>query len=292
MKKTLNVLGFILSLLILALPLGVFAQGTPTGVTTESGDPLDTRPVIDGVVEEKLVVESRVLPYDHVREADILWQRKIWRVIDVREKMNKSFAYPERPFFNILMEAATSGEITVYGTDDDKFTYPLTKEEVASKASKIDTVITFDIETYEEKMEVTRNDINPEDIKRFRIKEIWFFDEESSEMRVRILGIAPIKDVLNEDDGSFAYEEPLFWVYYPNAREVLARERAFNPGNGASPLSWEDILEFRYFSSYIYKKENEFNERLKDYLSGIDILYEGEKIRNEIFNWEQDLWSY
>ena len=71
MKKTLNVLGFMLSLLILALPLGVFAQGTPTGVTTESGDPLDTRPVIDGVVEEKLVLESRVLPYDHVREADI-----------------------------------------------------------------------------------------------------------------------------------------------------------------------------------------------------------------------------
>ena len=157
MKKTLNVLGFMLSLLILALPLGVFAQGTPTGVTTESGDPLDTRPVIDGVVEEKLVLESRVLPYDHVREADILWQRKIWRVIDVREKMNKSFAYPERPFFNILMDAATSGEITVYGTDDDKFTYPLTKEEVASKASKIDTVITFDIETYEEKMDKIYN---------------------------------------------------------------------------------------------------------------------------------------
>ena len=110
-------------------------------------------------------------------------------------------------------------------------------------------------------------------------------------MRVRILGIAPIKDVLNED-GSFAYEEAMFWVYYPHARELLGSEKAFNPGNGASPLSWEDMLEFRYFSSYIYKKENEFNERLKDYLTGIDILYEGEKIRNEIFNKEQDLWSY
>ena len=83
MKKTLNVLGFILSLMVFVLP-GAFAQ-TPTGVTTESGEPLDTRPVIDGVVEEKLVIESRVLPYDHVREADILWQRKIRRVIDVRE---------------------------------------------------------------------------------------------------------------------------------------------------------------------------------------------------------------
>lgn len=291
MKKTLNVLGLIMSLMVFVMPMGLFAQGAPTGVTTESGEPLDDRPVIDGVVEEKLVIESRVLPYDHVREADILWQRKIWRVIDTREKMNKPFAYPERPFFTILLDAAINGDITVYSPEDDKFTVPLTQEEVEGKASRIDTVVTFDIETYEEKITVTRNDINPEDIKRFRVKEVWFIDEESSEMRVRILGIAPIKDVLNED-GSFAYEEAMFWVYYPHARELLGREKAFNPGNGASPLSWEDMLEFRYFSSYIYKKENEFNERLKDYLTGIDILYEGEKIRNEIFNKEQDLWSY
>ncbi len=291
MKKTLNVLGLIMSLMVFVMPMGLFAQGAPTGVTTESGEPLDDRPVIDGVVEEKLVIESRVLPYDHVREADILWQRKIWRVIDTREKMNKPFAYPERPFFTILLDAAINGDITVYSPENDKFTVPLTQEEVAAKASRIDTVVTFDIETYEEKITVTKNDINPEDIKRFRVKEVWFIDEESSEMRVRILGIAPIKDVLNED-GSFAFEEAMFWVYYPHARELLGSEKAFNPGNGASPLSWEDMLEFRYFSSYIYKKENEFNERLKDYLTGIDILYEGEKIRNEIFNKEQDLWSY
>lgn len=213
MKKTLNVLGLIMSLMVFVMPMGLFAQGAPTGVTTESGEPLDDRPVIDGVVEEKLVLESRVLPYDHVREADILWQRKIWRVIDTREKMNKPFAYPERPFFTILLDAAINGDITVYSAEDDKFTIPLTQEEVASKASKIDTIVTFDIETYEETTTVTKNDINPEDIKRFRVKEVWFIDEESSEMRVRILGIAPIKDVM--EDGVFAYEEPLFWVYYP-----------------------------------------------------------------------------
>lgn len=291
MKKTLKKLGFVLSLVVMLMPLGLFAQGTPTGITTESGEPLDARPVIDGVVEERLVLDHRVLPYDHVREADIMWQRKIWRVIDVREKMNKPFAYPERHFFSILLDAAVDGDITVYSTENDKFTIPLTAEEVASKGTRIDTVVTFDIETYEEKIEITRNEINPDDIKRFRVKEVWFIDEESSEMRVRILGIAPLKDVLDEN-GTFLYEEPLFWVYYPHAREVLAKERAFNAGNGASPLSWEDIMEARYFASYIIKRENEFDQRLQDYLSGVDILYEGEKIKNEIFNKEQDLWSY
>ena len=291
MKKTLNVLGLTFSLVLIMLaPQGAIAQGTPVG-TTESGDPIETRPVIDGVVEKKLVVDHRVLPYDHVREADILWEKRVWRVIDVREKMNKTFSYPERPFFSILLDAAVNGDITVYSTEDDKFTIPLTPEEVASKGTVTDTIVAFDIETYEERIEVTRNEINPDDVKRFRIKEIWYFDEESSEMRVRILGIAPLKDV-TDDEGVFLYEDALFWVYYPHAREVLAKERCFNIGNDASPLSWEDIFEFRYFASYIFKESNEFDQRLGDYLSGIDILYEGEKIKNEIFNWEQDLWSY
>ena len=262
----------------------------PETVITESSDPGADAP-LDDVVEKTLTDEKPVLAYDPVREADIFWEKRIWRVIDTREKMNQPFMYPERPFSTILLDAAMEGDITVYSTEDDKFSYALTPEEVAAKTSATDTITTYDPDTYEEKIEVVRNDLNPEDIKRFRMKEIWFFDEESSTMQVRILGIAPLRDVF-DDDGNFLYEDPMFWVYYPEAREVLARERVFNINNDASPTTWEDILEMRYFSSYIWKQSNVQDRRLQDYLTGVDLLLEGQKIKQEIFNFEQDLWSY
>ena len=155
----------------------------------------------------------------------------------------------------------------------------------------MDTIITFDPETYEEQIQVVRNDLNPEDIKQFRVKEIWFFDEESSRLDVRILGMAPLRDEYDEN-GNYKYTLPLFWVYYPECREILARYPVFNPGNDASPLSWEDLLEMRYFSSFISKESNVYDRKVQDYLSGVDMLLEAEKIRMEIFNFEHDLWEY
>jgi len=277
--------------LVFLLALGNIATAQqPDNILTESSDPNAGKP-LDDITQKSITAEKPVLAYDHVREADIFWEKRIWRVIDIREKMNLPFAYPERPFFSILMDAATSSEITVYSTEDDKFTSQLTPDEVASMGATIDTVITFDPETYEEQIQVVRNDINPEDVKRFRLKEVWFFDEETSTLQVRILGIAPLIDK-TDDDGNFLYEKPMFWVYYPEARKTLAREQVFNIGNDASAITWEDLMEMRYFSSYIYKESNVRDRRIQDYLTGVDILLEADKIKQEIFNFEHDLWSY
>lgn len=264
---------------------------TPT--PTEASDP--DQPVdkpLDDIVEKKLVDAHRVLPYPSIREADIMFEKRIWRVIDVREKMNHAFTYPEDPFFKILSDAATKGDIRVYSTEDDKFTKQLTPDEVTAKLFSVDTAVTFDPETYEEKIQVVRNETNWEDVKRFRVKEVWYFDKQKSELRVRILGIAPLIDV-KDNNGNFRYELPMFWVYYPDCRELFARHKVFNPGgNDAAPMTWEDVMEMRYFASYIYKESNVYDRKIEEYSTGTDRLVEGDKIRQEIFNFEHDLWSY
>ena len=89
------------------------------------------------------------------------------------------------------------------------------------------------------------------------------------------------------------YELPLFWIYYPEAREVLAKERVVNPFNDAAPMTWSDLIEARFFSSYIYKQSNPLDLRLKDqYGEGTDMLLESDKIKRELFNFEHDLWTY
>ncbi|MBP7272741.1 MAG: gliding motility protein GldN [Saprospiraceae bacterium] len=247
---------------------------------------------LDDVVEKRMIKERRVLPYEPIREADIMWEKRVWRVIDTREKINLSFVYPEELFYKILYDAAIKGEIKTYSTEDDKFSYKLEPNEVASMGASIDTVVTVDPETYEEKIKIVRNELDPENVKRFRLKEVWFFDRESSTLKVRILGIAPL---MNEYDsnGNFKFERPLFWVYYPECREVFSRHQVFNiEGNDAAPMTWEDLFEARLFSSFITKESNVYNRKLDMYLTGVDMLIEGEKIKEEIFNFEHDLWSY
>ncbi len=274
-------------LLFAATP--AIAQVPETGDVDLPGEAGD-RP-LDDIVEKRIIDERKVLAYQPLREADIFWEKRVWRIIDVREKMNLPFAYPEEMFFSILMDAAVNGDITVYSTENDKFTDRLEPNEVATMGATVDTVITFDPETYEEQMQIVRNELNPEDVKRFRLKEVWFFDEETSTLQVRILGIAPLIDVKDEN-GNFRYEKPMFWTYYPDCREILARHKVFMQGNDASPITWEDLLEMRFFSSYIFKESNVYDRRLKEYLTGVDLLLEADKIKQEIFNFEHDLWSY
>lgn len=275
------------------VPENAGGTGTPM---TESSDPNDTlgyRP-LDGILEKKVMLERRVLPYEQVRENDLYWEKRVWRVIDVREKMNHSFMYPEKPFLDILLTAAQKGEITVYSEENDKFTNKIQPAEVASKISSMDTTEVMDPETYETKLKITRNDLNYQDVKQFRIKEVWYFDAEQATMKVRILGIAPIRDFFDKKSGNFLFTGAMFWIYYPDCRELLARNQVFSVGgNDASPMSWEDLFEMRYFSSYIIKESNVQDQKIEAvYGLGNDMLVEGDKIKMSIFNFEHDLWSY
>jgi gliding motility associated protien GldN len=246
---------------------------------------------IDGVVEKTLMEENQVLAYPQLEERDIFWERRIWQEIDTREKINLPFRYPEAPLFSILVDEIKKGNIVAYDPLDDQFTTPVSWNELAARVNETDTIEVYDPITYEVSYEVVQNQLNPEDIVKYRIKETWFVDSKHSVMKVRILGLAPIIEVRDEM-GNYLYEKPMFWIYYPHARYALADYQVFNPWNTNSPLSWEDWLEMRFFDSFIVKESNVHDRRLKDYLTGVDVVLEAEKIREEIFNFEQDLWSY
>lgn len=247
---------------------------------------------LDDITERTVISDHRVLKYQPIRESDILWEKRLWRVIDTREKMNLPFVAPEAPLFTIFSEAALAGDLTVYSTEDDRFTKPLSADAVREMLFKRDTVVVFTPETYSEDVRIVENEINWEDVRRFRVKESWFFDSKTSTLRVRILGIAPLVDV-RDDEGNFLYEKPLFWVHYPSARPLLAGRKVVTPGgNLAATTSWEDLFEMRYFASSVMKENNIQDLRLQDYLAGTDLLLHAEQIEDALFNREHDLWSW
>ena len=287
--KTINLF---LTLLIVGCVTFLNAQKGAEEIITESSEPAEDR-YVDDIVSKRLVVENTVLPYEPIREADIAWQKKVWRVLDTREKMNLPFRYPEKPLFNVFREMIENGDITVF--EDEKFTTALTPEEVEKSLNRVDTSVIFDYDTYEEKVQVVKSEISWEDINRFRVKEIWFFDEESSRLRVRILGIAPERDVYDDETQEFKYSLPLFWIYYPELRATLAKNQVYNPKNISNRITWEELFESRYFNGYVVKSTlDNYNDKMLNalYKDPTKRLLEGEKIRQKIFDYEQDRWVY
>ena len=249
----------------------------------------------DDVVPRILMLESPFLDYEPLNESDVVWQKRIWRVVDTREKMNLHWRNPDAPFFGILKDLAESDQIRIFR--DEFFKEQLSTDDLGKLVNRIDTVVVYDPETYEESIRITKSEIDVEDVKRYRVKEVWYFDKESSIVKSRILGIAPMKDEIDATTGEFKYSLPLFWVYYPKIRHHLARRRVVNEFNEVAPMSWYDLLEARFFSSYIYKQSNSLGLRLEDIYKDspdteYDVLLESEKIKHELFNFEHDLWTY
>ncbi len=254
-------------------------------ITTEA-----TNPPLDGIVDRSELNTNKALPYPPVRAADILWEKRIWRVIDTREKINLPFRYPQQYLYTLLEDGIRSGELTAYDTENDNFTTPITPQDLFDQLYRKDTVDVIDPITGKISPREIINEFDPDDIKRYRVKEIWYFDTKTSTQRVRILGIAPLLKVDRELSGT-SYEKPLFWIYYPHARDYLAGFEAFNPANDFGNRSWEDLFEMRMFSSYVMKESNVHDRRLSGYTSGRDLLLEGQIIEAELFNREQDVWS-
>ncbi|PHI18566.1 gliding motility protein GldN [Lewinellaceae bacterium SD302] len=243
---------------------------------------------VNGLIAKPMLAERTPLPDPPLREADVMWQKTVWRVIDVREKMNLTFTYPERPLFDILTEAANNNEIQLYVDDD--FSEVLSEAGRQRMEGTADTVMVTDPKTMIQRPKVIVNAFDVRDVKRYRVKEIWYFDKSTATLKSKIIGLSPLKEEYDEN-GNFKYELPLFWVYFPATRKVLARENAPLPGLINGNRSWDDLFASRFFSSSIIKADNIHDRRLSDYLSGRDAVLAGDKIDREIFNFEHDVWA-
>ncbi|MBY0537443.1 MAG: gliding motility protein GldN [Chitinophagaceae bacterium] len=264
----------------------------------------------DYAFERNLVKERTPLQYEHIREDDATYVQRVWREIDVHEKINLPFVYKaegdagNQRFIMILLNAIKKGEVTAFSAagGDDRFTTPITFKDIAEilvekpKVKPVpDWVNDPDGSKGLFKDSVIISEFNPDaTVERYWLKEDWVFDKESSRMYVRILGIAPLKTVNNED-GSFRAVLPAFWVYYPDLRPMLARYEVYNGKNYGARMSWEELFESRMFGSRIIKStiNNPNDLFISSYVKDpILALLEGENIKEKMFNYEQDLWSY
>ena len=239
---------------------------------------------------------DKPLAYGYIDERDILWSKVVWEFVDLNQKINLPYYFPidtsnisnnRRSLFDTLLRGIRKGSIkNVYS--DSFFTSKITRSEIDEKLVNVrlngDYSDTFRIKT--------------QDIEGYMMKGMWYFDKRLGELKYRLLALAPMgKDVLPlglpdiEDED--LYE--LFWVFSPEARQILHDSKVFNPKNVSQPISYDHLLNARRFNAVIVREENVYGNRsIADYIRGNALfqLLEADRIKESIRNKEIDMWNY
>ena len=255
--------------------------------------------VLDGIYVKEHMMNHRPVPYPSIREADIIWSKRIWRIIDLREKMNLPLYYPTTmmddrfSLIGLLLHGIQYEGLTAFSAKvDDEFKVRIGYEEALQEmGATVDTTMVINPATGKEEQKIVSREIRSDEVKQILVKEVWFFDRNYSRLDVRIIGICPIREYPN-DDGEIVKKQA-FWIYYPEARPLLARHEVFNATNDAQRRSFDDIFIKRHFGSYIVKEANVYNNRgIDTYSLGVEAMLESNRIRNDIFTFEHDLWEF
>ena len=258
--------------------------------------------IIYDAYSKQTTIDRKPAPLPVVREADVIWSRTVWRIIDLREKANQQFYYPTRELqgrnnlINVLLKGIEEKRITAFdaSTPDNEFVKPISFSQVKQQfGDSVARIKVTDINTGDVRDSVVSASLSVKDVKLLEIKEIWYFDKQKSTLQVRILGICPTSVFKKDPRDSTFVRKRLFWVYYPEVRPLLAKNESLNGFNGARSFSFDDLFLTRRFDGYIVKEENTYNNRpIESYATGEYAARESERIKNAIFNYEQDLWEY
>ncbi len=282
-------------LLAATLSLPIFAQ-EDTEVSAE-----EENSVVDGIVAKQHIKNKRHMEAAYVREANVLWSKTIWRIIDLHEKQNLYLYYPtvdvdgRRSLVKVLFDGIKSGELTAYRAGlSNEFDEKMNAREVFEKFN-----IVGEMESVVPNPETGENDTLYRydytadaflEVYQFLVKEVWFFDRKYSRMNCKIIGLCPITEKVEEGRLRKAQS---FWIYYPQAAQMLSEQEAFTFKNDAQRQSLYDMLEQRRFGSYIFKESNVYNDRvITNYTQGMSSNIEWENIQNAIFEKEHDMWEF
>jgi len=253
----------------------------------------------DGIYEKENATNRRYIPYTHLREGDVMWEKRTWRRIDMREKTNQPLYYPTQivvsrfSFLQLLLKYILNGQIMAFS--DEEFQVPYEKSAIRDKLvlredSAEQELFDKDGNSF---MTMVAGSIDStwiyELFQNIEVKEDWFFDKQKSVLEVRILGLGinALKKG-KEDLGPIN----AFWVYFPACRPFFAKHEVYNTKNDSERRTFEDIFWKRQFASVVYKETNVYDREIQNYTKGLDALLESDRIKGDIFKWEHDLWHF
>lgn len=282
-------------LIIIFLPLFGFAQKGNVRFTDKFG------PFSDTYQQESDLTNKKYAPYAFIRDADVMYSKTTWEIIDLREKVNLPLYYPidtlhnRKSLINTIIDGIDANAFNAFKRPLKNNAFEYDPDNIFSNSQEIkdigkrEEIIPVEIRPGVTKDSLVTMRWRSEEIKQILIKEVWYFDKKDSRLKCEIIGICPIREY---SFNGVQRRERLFWIYYPDAREYFAKVPVYSMVNDKPMYTFDEVFVKHYFSSYFVQEENVYNDRLiTDYVIGREAQLESERIKKEIFDFEQDLWE-
>ncbi|MBQ2025408.1 MAG: gliding motility protein GldN [Paludibacteraceae bacterium] len=283
--------------LFLTMPIMLNAQEAEKSFFDESGDV-----AISNLPTSIPLDDREPIEYNNPRADDILWQKVVYRIIDLREKMNYPLYFPEeasdsrQSLFTTIFRLFEQGKIRAYAYQDNKEVFTeenrIKFDDFVKSCDILLTVKTDSITGDTLSAEIDESNIPNREVLKYYAKEVWYFDKHNSVFTVRLIALCPLW--YREDYELGLQKRPLFWATYDDLRPYLAKQEALisDKNNGARETV-DDLFIKRRFGSYIFKESSIMNRNILQYNNTAEEMHkEQNRIKTEIINFEQDLWEY
>lgn len=225
------------------------------------------------------------------------WMREIYRELDLEKDVNAALYYPVKPFGNrmnlatMIFNKVVSGEITAY-----KFIQGATERLTEDNILKVDSAFFYGLdvpfEIIDGKYVVDPDFVPSEEVRKYYIKEVWYFDKNNSVVGIQTTALCPIMEFQGYDTGMERY--PLFWVSYESIRPYTSQMPIMVSSlNNAVTQTINDFFVKRNFDGEIYKTTNTRNLSLQEQYQHPDSLKNARnKIEQQLIDFRDNLWVY
>ena len=255
------------------------------------------------VTENGLSVRAQSrFPRAQVLPEDLVWMREVYRTIDLTKSGNGALYFPVEPIgkrmnlFSTIFKLLGQKKINAYEYQLDG-TERLTKD---NKVNFMDVLDRFQI--YYERREVEgrkdsalvieNSDIPSADVKSYFIKEVWYFDRQTSTYGSAVTALCPVLH-RSEEFSSEIVKLPMFWIDYKELAPYMTDTKVMTSNlNNVANSTLDDFFLSRKYEGDIYKTTNLQNQTLAQYCPNDSVMKaEQQRIEKELVLVESHLFG-
>ena len=226
-------------------------------------------------------------------DADIEYQRTIYRILDLERPENTPLYYPEdvidgqENLFRMMFRLVVEEKIPAFEYLDGR--------EVFSDRYKINVGEMLDrFNIYYNKngndFVIEEADVPTNQVLAYYIIEKWEYDRRSNRMQTRVEAICPVLNRFDDFGGQTRY--PMFWVKMDALRPYMSQTYVFlDDDNNHAKYNLDDYFNMGMYKGDIYKYQNLKNlSMMQMYPDEDDLRRAQDSIDNRLRNYGRDSW--